>query len=180
MNRLSFDVQFRTAVVTVRPEGVTTRFREDGSLAVATVDWGDPDHIQASWRAGYGGDQYRMLTEHEIAHSFIADEMGWPHSWSLWSAAHGNGEKRPMHEWSPRVREEEHLVVSLQRYVNTGLEDDYGRLREAFGERLPETALRFLALARPWLQIGAAADGAPRRQSADFSRLSLRFSSGTM
>ncbi|MCT7377088.1 hypothetical protein [Chelativorans salis] len=136
------------------PGRVETIFREDGSVAEADVHWGDPDHIRASWYAGYGGDQRRMLTEHEIAHSFIADELGWPYSWSLWSAAHGTSTKRPMGEWSPRVRDEEHLVVSLQRYVNTGLEDEHGKLREAFGERLPEVARRFVALARPWLRIG--------------------------
>lgn len=158
----SFDIGFRTAAVAVRPEGVETRFREDGSVAAASVHWGDPDHIAASWLAGYGGDQYRMLVEHEIGHSFIADELGWPHSWSLWSAVHGSGEQRPMEEWSGRVRDEEHLVVSLQRFVNTGCKDREGRLEAVFGPRLPHVARQFVAVARPWLGL----DVPPLKQSA--------------
>ncbi|UUP16753.1 hypothetical protein [Nitratireductor thuwali] len=151
-----FEIVLRTATVWVLEDRVETVFSEDGSTAVATVDEGDPDHILASWHAGYGGDQHRMLIEHEIAHSFIADELGWPHSWSLWSAVHGSGAKRPMGEWSPRVRDEEHLVVSLQRYVNTGLEDVHGQLRTTFGDDLPKVAGRFVRLARPWLSFGAS------------------------
>jgi DICT domain-containing protein len=153
MSQPPVEIPLRTARVVVLSEGVATYFREDDSVAVAEVRWGDEDHIKAAWHAGYGGDQLRMLVEHEIAHSFVADEMGWPHSWSLWSAAHGTGDKRPMTEWSPRVRDEEHLVVALQRYANTGIEDEYGKLREAFGEALPSVARRFVGLARPWLQI---------------------------
>lgn len=149
----TFMIEFRTATVSVLPDRVETAFREDGSVAVASVKWGDRDHIEASKHAGYGGDQHRMLVEHEIGHSFIADELGWPHSWSLWSAVHGSGEKRPMERWSSRIRDEEHLVVSLQRYVNTGVEDNYGRLRESFGNRLPRVAGCFVALARPWLEF---------------------------
>jgi hypothetical protein len=150
-----FDVPLRTAHVAVYPDGTVTTFSEDGSQAIATVKPGDQGHIEAARHAGYGDDQYRMLVEHEIAHSFVADQLGWPHSWSLWSAAHGTGEKRPMSGWSPRVRDEEHLVVSLQRFVNTGQEDAYGKLWEAFGEDLPAVARRFLAVSRPWLQIEA-------------------------
>ena len=94
-----------------------------------------------------------MLVEHEIGHSYIADLMGWPHSWSVWSAAHGTGEKRPIEEWSPRVRDEEHLVVSLQRFVNTGYEDHYGKLREVFNDDLQRVAIGFVAIARPWLGL---------------------------
>lgn len=143
----------RTAVVSVQPDRVETRFTEDGSIAVAEVDPGDADHISASRQAGYGDDQRRMLIEHEVAHSYVADLMSWPHSWSVWSAAHGSGEKRPMSQWSSRVRDEEHLVVSLQAYVNTGIEDRYGKLREALGDDLPSVARGFLAVARPWLGL---------------------------
>ena len=148
-----FDVSLRTAHVAVFEEGAVTTFTEDGSKAVATVKPGDEEHIEAARHAGYGDDQYRMLVEHEIGHSFVADRLGWPHSWSLWSTAHGTGEKRPMTGWSPRVRDEEHLVVSLQRFVNTGQEDEFGKLREAFGKDLPAVARAFLAVSRPWLQI---------------------------
>lgn len=151
---LSYRITLRTAVVSVRPDGaVETAFREDGSVAIAAIEEGGPDNAAAAHHAGYGGDRYRMLVEHEIGHSYVADAMGWPHSWSVWSAAHGTGDIRPMEEWSPRVRDEEHLVVALQRYVNTGVEDEYGKLREAFGPALPEVARGFVAVARPWLGL---------------------------
>lgn len=144
-------MRFRTADVRIYPDRAETVFKEDGSRAVADVNRGDPDHVAASRYAGYGDDQYRMLIEHEIGHSFVADRMGWPHSWSLWSAAHGTGGIRPMSEWSTRVKDEEHLVVSLQRYANTGLLDDYGRLAAVFGDGLSAAAHSFLMSARPWL-----------------------------
>lgn len=150
---LSHRCFLRTAVVTVLRNRAETRFTEDGTVAVADVDLGDADHIAASRHAGYGDDQHRMLVEHELGHSYVADLMGWPHSWSVWSAVHGSGEKRPMSEWSRRVRDEEHLVVSLQAFVNTGVEDPYGKLREAFGDQLPAVVQGFISLARPWIGL---------------------------
>ena len=95
---------FRAAAVLVLSDRVETRLAGDGPVAVARVDPGDPDHIAAASHAGYGDDQRRMLAEHEIAHTYIAVLLDWPHAWSAWSAAHGGGDKRPMSEWSPRVR----------------------------------------------------------------------------
>lgn len=161
----NYTASFARAEVHVYPDRVETVFREDGSRAVADVHWGDSDHIAAARHAGYGDDQYRMLVEHEIGHSFVADRMGWPHSWSLWSAAHGTGDIRPMSQWSPRVRDEEHLVVSLQRYANTGALDPYGKLEEAFGDDLPAVARDFVLTARPWLaQEPGDAQGEDRPQ----------------
>ncbi|HEV7346622.1 MAG TPA: hypothetical protein VGN60_13420 [Devosia sp.] len=157
----SFTASFASADVSVYPDRVETLFREDGSRAVADVHWGDADHIAAARHAGYGDDQYRMLVEHEIGHSFVADRLGWPHSWSLWSAAHGTGDIRPMTQWSPRVRDEEHLVVSLQRYANTGQRDPHARLEEAFGDALPAVARAFVLSARPWLAAGSGESGRP-------------------
>lgn len=156
MLMITAPLAFRTAAVHVRDGYVETVFAEDGSVARADVPWGDTDHIAAAWSAGYGGDQWRMVVEHEAGHSFIADEMGWPHSWSVWAAAHGKGGRSAESTWPQRVRDEEHLVVSLQRYANLGVRDAYDRLGEAFGERLPEVAQRFVAIARPWLRPGYA------------------------
>ncbi len=172
MSEPLFTVELATAHLAIFPNGVDTTFREDGSVATAEVDWGDPEHIEAAWHAGYGGDQYRMLIEHEVGHSFVADQLGWPHSWSVWSAAHGTGDKMPMSQWSQRVLEEEHLVVSLQRFVNTGIEDEYARLRHAFRDRLPEVAKAFVATARPWLRMRPSPGG----EHASMDREELRWS----
>lgn len=154
MRSMEFEIDFEAAIVSVGRDHVRTRFRADGSETTATVGWGDRDHIAASWVAGYGGDQARMLVEHEIVHTFLAEAQGAPHSRSLWAAAHGNGEPTPPDTWPQHIKDEEHLAVSFQRYVNTGDRDRYGALDAAFGDRLPALAERFVRLARPWLFPG--------------------------
>lgn len=148
------EMQFEACTVRVCDQYVETKFREDGAIARADVPWGDNDHIAACWTAGYGGDQWRMVVEHEVAHAFLAEERGLPHSWSVWAAAHNSGGKSSHTLWPERVREEEHLVVALQRYVNCGVRDDYDRLGRAFGHDLPDLARRFVAVMRPWLSEG--------------------------
>ncbi|PRY95470.1 hypothetical protein BCF33_1090 [Hasllibacter halocynthiae] len=133
---------------------VETAFRADGATARADVPWGDADHIAAAWNAGYGGDQWRMVVEHEVGHAFMAEARGLPHSWSVWAAAHGRGGKSNSSEWPARIREEEHLVVALQRYANRGIRDEFDALGQAFGKGLPALAQRFVRLVRPWLREG--------------------------
>nr|CAD6437843.1 hypothetical protein REQ54_04290 [Rhizobium sp. Q54] len=58
-----------------------------------------------------------------------------------------------MDQWSRRVRDEEHLVVSLQRFANIGVEDQYGKLRETFGENIQAVGGNFIAIAQPWLGL---------------------------
>lgn len=147
-------MEFRACTVRVCSGYVETVFREDGSVARADVPWGDNDHIASCWTAGYGGDQWRMVVEHEAAHAFLADELGLPHSWSVWAAAHGSGGKTADSLWPQRVRDEEHLVVSLQRYVNCGVRDSFDKLGQTFGACLPDVARRFATKVRPWLGEG--------------------------
>lgn len=101
--------------------------------------------------------------EHEAGHGLVADQRGWPRSRSVWAAAHGTGQRTAESAWPQRVKDEEHLVVSLQRAVNLGVRDACDRLSDAFGERLPEVARRFVATARPWLGSGHA-EPVPRRR----------------
>lgn len=147
-------LDFRPCQVRLFEDHVETQFLADGAKAVAHVPWGDVDHIAASWTAGHGGDQWRMVVEHEVAHAFLADALDLPHSPSVWAAAHGAGDRTAVGHWPQHIRDEEHLVVSFQRYVNSGLRDPYDRLGHTFGDRLPGLAGRFVRLVRPWLDFG--------------------------
>jgi hypothetical protein len=119
----------------------------DGAVSEAYPPWGDPEHIAASWYAGYGGDQWRMMMEHEISHALLSDLLGQPHSFSVWSHAHGTGQ--PGKKMSQRVLDEEHIVTSFQRWINTGQWDGYDKLSKI--PDIGEAADQFLQLARPWL-----------------------------
>ena len=145
--------QFRTCLVQVFDGWVKTTFEEDGKASEFIPPIHDQDFIDAARYAGYG-DAWQHGYEHDLMHAYVADLMGWPHSWSVWAAAHGKGGPRPMEQWSQRVKDEEHLVVSLQRYINTGKQDEYGKLLEAFADRLPNVALGGLMIMRPWLFVG--------------------------
>lgn len=67
------------------------------------------------------------------------------------------GREIPGRPWSRWVADEEHLVVSLQRYVNTGLLDDFGVLEATFGAELSVAAGELILVLRPWLAMRAAA-----------------------
>lgn len=155
MLRPGTSIQFRSCTVTVHADFIETRFNEDGSVSRFVPPLDEPDFQAAARYAGYGDDPWRHAVEHDIAHAWLADALGWPHSWSVWSSAHGTAH-RPGRSWSQRVADEEHLVVSLQRYVNTGLKDDeHGVLDGRFGAQLPSVASSLMEAMRPWLVTGA-------------------------
>jgi hypothetical protein len=148
-------IQFRSCTLAVRDDHVEVQFHKDGSTSRAYWDFADDgSHLEATRFCGYGDDRRRMVLEHEVGHCLVADALGWPHSWSVWSHAHGTG--MPGRPWSQRVADEEHLVVRLQRYANTGAPDEYGNLEAAFGRQLPALAYQLIWLARPWLFRRAA------------------------
>lgn len=146
-------VEFRACTATVYPDHVETRFREDGTVSLFYPPVTKPSFVAAATEMGYT-DPLQYGLEHDLAHHGVAEEMGWPHSYSIWSAAHGtaanpDGSDRPM---SPRVARDEHMTNRMQRYLNTGAkDDDYGCLDAAFGDRLPEFAGRLLRILRPWI-----------------------------
>lgn len=144
-------LEFSACIIRIYHYHVETEFKADGAIARAEVPWGDIDHIAACWTAGYGGDQLKMVREHEAAHAFLADEQNLPHSPSVWAAAHHRGNRSAMGHWPQHIKDEEHLVVSFQRYVNSGVKDQYDKLGQAFGDDLPALGNRFLRLMRPWL-----------------------------
>jgi hypothetical protein len=128
----------------------------DKTTSSAWPPWGEPEHVMASWHCGYGGDQWAMMREHEIAHHYLADVMGLPHSYSVWSHAHGTGE--PGKQFSQRVADEEHLVTSFQRWINTGQWDEYNQLANIPNRYI--VARDYIAMARPHLAFlkGMAAE----------------------
>ena len=147
--------KFKPCVVSIYNDGgrstyhTITKFNDE-SVSEAWPQWGDPDHIKASWYCGYGGDQWKMMMEHELAHAFIADWLQKLYSYSVWSHAHGTGD--PGKEMSQRVADEEHLVTSFQRWLNTGMWDQYSRLDEIYN--ITVAGWEFQRIARPWLTGG--------------------------
>ena len=129
---------------------VRTVFETDGSesmFAPPCVD-GQVEQffIDAAHEMGYS-DLMRYAVEHELSHQIVALEQGQPHSPIVWAAAHED-----LDSLSQGDKEaEEHLVNRLQQFMNLGIEDSYGCLREVFGSRLEKIAIRLLLTARPWL-----------------------------
>lgn len=145
-------IEFPSAVVTIWPSHVETRFREDGSVSAFYPPVGKADFRAAATEMGYA-DPHQYGVEHDIAHHVVAEALGWPHSRSIWADAHGrsanpDGSPRPMPQ---RILYDEHLTNRLQRFVNTGKSDPWGALEHEFGASLGKVARRFLRHARPWL-----------------------------
>lgn len=134
---------FSHCVVRVYDDRVETTHLEDGSVSVMRPPLDDQTYRDVALWAGYR-DPWRYAVDHELAHAVVADELGWPCSWSVWASAHGvahrsDGSPRSM---SRAAAYDEHLTNHLQRYMQTGLEDDLGMLRRAFRERLDSVTLR--------------------------------------
>jgi hypothetical protein len=153
----AFKREFRTAEAWVYHDHIVSVFREDRSKSEFRPPLRDRDFVFAAIEMGYphsdrGIMQYGL--EHDLTHHFVADELGWPHSWSIWSAAHSTWDpNKTAGKWSQRVADEEHLVNRLQKYVNTGqVDEDYGVLRGTFGSNLRDVAGRLVLILRPWLQ----------------------------
>jgi len=90
-----------------------------------------------------------MVIEPEFARCLVADTLGQPHSYSVWSHAYGT--RNSGEAWSQRVADKEHLVVKLQQYPNPGVGDEYGNLEASVGKQLPALLYQLIWLARRWL-----------------------------
>lgn len=67
----------------------------------------------------------------------------------VWWDAHGQPDDPSTQGWRDL---EEHIVIRMQRFINTGERDeDYGVLEAHFGRDLPLVARDGLLLVRPWL-----------------------------
>jgi hypothetical protein len=122
-------ILFRTAAVDVDKRGIRATF-SDGTKnsfhlsAMSSV----PEYRNVAEWAGYGDDWQRFGREHEIAHHWLADRLGWPWSWSL----HDN----PPQPWPAHVAWEEHICTRLQRLSRTGERDEFKVLPMVFGSDL--------------------------------------------
>jgi len=145
-------IEFRSCTVQIVPEiKAITTFKEDQSVSEFYPPVHDMQFVAAAHYAGYADPMQHGL-EHDIVHAWLADYMEWPHSWSVWSAAHHPQISTSNKPWSQRVATEEHIVVHLQRFINTGRKDDeVGELDHVFSEDLRYQAYGLLKLLRPWV-----------------------------
>jgi hypothetical protein len=131
---------------------VVSQFKADRKEALAAapnVMNGSPANLSTSFelaaiQCGYA-DTNRYLTEHQLACHYIAQETGQPHSYSIWRKAHDE----PLSPDDPIAFDEQFIVSRLLSYCNLGIEDE--QLQATFADRLPDVALAFVRLARPWL-----------------------------
>jgi hypothetical protein len=86
----------------------------DGSVCPANFSY-DEEAQKHAKDLGYGDDIRRMHIEHEVAHTFLAEAQGMPFSFVLYRVAQKHNFPVPAEE---RI-EEEALVFSFQRYINT-------------------------------------------------------------
>jgi hypothetical protein len=131
---------------------VVSQFKSDRKehlAAAPNVMNGSPASLSTSFelqaiQCGYA-DTNRYLTEHQLACHYIAQETGQGHSYSIWRKAHDE----PLSADDPIAFDEQFIVSRLLSYCNLGIEDE--QLQATFADRLPEVALAFVRLARPWL-----------------------------
>lgn len=114
----------------------------DGTFAELWTSGVPPDQAR-QWAMALGyADPWDHFREHDLIHSWLALEMGLPHSPTLWSVAHGGCSDRDTIDW------EEWLVTEFQRFLNTGERHEYPlRHLEDLGlsdETLRAEALEFL------------------------------------
>lgn len=123
-------IQFRTAQVDINKRGIKAIF-SDGKTNTfhLTAMRENPEYKNIAQWAGYD-DWQTFGREHEIAHHWLADRLGWPWSWSL----HDD----PPTPWPPHVAWEEHVVTRLQRLSRAGIEDEFGVLPALFGSDLSD------------------------------------------
>jgi hypothetical protein len=101
---------FDNCHVSIYPEtGYTRTFFEDETFAPC-LPTPSPLNIYLGKNLGYGDNLRAMIIHHEILLTFLAESKGLDFSPALWSIAHDLGENT----W-----EEEALVLSFQKYLNT-------------------------------------------------------------
>jgi hypothetical protein len=92
-----------------------TRF-PDGAVCPATPE-PTPDYLRTALDLGYGASddpQWALCLAHELAHTYVAERFGWPHSIVLWAVAHKAEADIP----SDVGKAEEEHVFDFQRLSN--------------------------------------------------------------
>lgn len=117
---------FDTAVMVLTDAAATSCFSDGVFNQLWLTEPGD--HPAFAREAGYGEDWRRYIVEHDVLHHLVADELGQPWSWAL----HDGDGSVPVDQAPQRIRDEEHLVQSLQRRIMLGVPDRLGCLDRAF------------------------------------------------
>lgn len=141
------ELLFNAARVRVYSDHVESCFHEDGSVSRFYPPVGK---VSFDWAAKYAGyaDPLRFGLEHDILHHLLSETLGWDRSHVVWWNAHGEPDEPETQGWRDL---EEHLVVRMQRYWNTGELDEFGVLHGQFNSALPRVARDALMVVRPWL-----------------------------
>ncbi len=115
----------------------------DGTKVPAAPS-GTQEQAHTARSLGYGDDVPRMVQEHEVLHTLLAEARDLPVSPVLWDVAHGvRVEGRRLEEHYQEERE----VLALQRYLNTGdRNQDPGGVLSALDFEIDLDAVRERAL----------------------------------
>jgi hypothetical protein len=152
------EILFPRAIVTVvrtPAKSFIKTMYDDGMFSIFVPPTDDPEFCRIAAWAGYG-DPIQYGIEHDIAHSFVANTLGYEVSRVVWADCHGGTDEARAREDKnvyPTLDDEEHLCNRLQRYANTGAEDEFQIIDKVFGGigGLQDAALEFIRTARPWL-----------------------------
>jgi hypothetical protein len=108
---------FNNCTVLVDPNNGWCDTKFDDGTDVPAFPNDDVSSRYTAQELGYGSDLVKMTLDHEFLHTFLCEKAGLPYSPTLWSVAHnhiGSG-CIPF----SRQYEEEALVLSCQKYMNT-------------------------------------------------------------
>lgn len=119
-------VQFRTATVVLTPVAIVTVFA-DGHINRYQLD--EPNgQMEYARLNGYGDDWRTYMIEHDQIHCWVADRLGQPWSYAL----HDGDGTVPLNDAPQAIKDEEHLVSRLQRWMMLGEVDPYGQVQKHF------------------------------------------------
>ena len=131
----SIRVKFRTALVELDEWNIWATF-EDGFKNQFWLPGVSSDYANIALDYGYD-DKRRYAYEHELAHHFLADNLGMKYSWSVHDGASFEDRPDPK-DWPNHVAWEENLVNAFQAHAHAGMKDKWGTLHCVF----PENKLR--------------------------------------
>jgi hypothetical protein len=141
-------IQFTPCLFEVHDGWTLTTFW-DGSVnemhAWALSD--DLKYREIARQHGYGNDWLRYAVDHDITHHWWADYGGYLCSEAIWLGARGVNIPQKYWHWS--LSHEEHMVNSIQKYVQTGEIDAWNWLGRLFGDDLPVAAASLQKLLTP-------------------------------
>lgn len=131
-------IKFKTATVTIEGKHLKATFRDGKENNFYFDNWihDNLEYQQIARDMGYD-DVERYAVDHELMHHFIADQLGWNHSFAVYENTWYD------EPWPAHIAWEEHIVNKMQRYVKTREPDEYGVLQKIFRERLGGVGYRF-------------------------------------